>query len=211
MNLPMITSLNKGKALLIAYAIFSFLYIVCGNVHLFLPLQFSKSNVDNSIPFIPESIFIYSSQLLFLFLALWNDKDEMARTKIFYAMLIATGIASFIFMIFPVELPRDKIEMQGIMAYCWQGLYRIDPSSNCFPSLHVTFAIIATNVLVSINSFWRFFAPSWALLICLSTLTTKQHYLIDVVGGVFLAMISLTLANLKIADKNNHEKHYQPN
>jgi membrane-associated phospholipid phosphatase len=33
---------------------------------------------------------------------------------------------------------------------------------------------------------WAFFA--WSVVIALSTLTTKQHYLVDVAGGLLLAV-----------------------
>jgi membrane-associated phospholipid phosphatase len=37
---------------------------------------------------------------------------------------------------------------------------------------------------------WRYSAPVWLALIVLSTLTTKQHYFIDIAAGVLLATFS---------------------
>ena len=211
MNLPAINSQNKGKAILIGYVIFCCLYMLSGNYHLYTPVQFHMTFIDRNIPFFSGTILMYLSQFLFLFLELWCGDNVLRRTKAYYAMLIATAIAIFVFIIFPVKLPRQDIQFQGAIGFFWHGLYIADTSSNCFPSLHVALAVIALNILVSLNKFWQLLAPFWAFLICLSTLTTKQHYFVDVLGGLVLAFVSLKLVNPLIIVENIHEKYCQQN
>jgi membrane-associated phospholipid phosphatase len=64
-----------------------------------------------------------------------------------------------------------------------------------FPSFHVLLAIL-TAVALSAIPWLR--VPAWALafLVALSTLTTGWHYLVDIIGGIVFAIVSLGAAKL---------------
>lgn len=63
----------------------------------------------------------------------------------------------------------------------------------CFPSFHVVFAVLAAVALWSIRPL-RIPAMALAILITVSTVTTGWHYVIDVIGGLALAAISIVAA-----------------
>ena len=63
----------------------------------------------------------------------------------------------------------------------------------CFPSFHVLLAILACVALWSIKPL-RIPAVIVALLVSASTLTTGWHYIVDVIGGILLALISWLVA-----------------
>lgn len=194
-QLPLIDQNNKLKAITFGYLFFSCFYWFSGHFHLFPPQLLSLSFIDKVIPFIPESILVYFSQFLFLFLALWLNSDAKERSIAYYAMIFATLIAISIYLIYPLEFPRPAVYVSGIMGILWKILYVTDSPANCFPSLHVAFALLATKLLVTKEGYWYWLAPIWAIMICISTLTTKQHYFIDLIGGVVLAIISWFLIN----------------
>ncbi len=205
MNIPIINHDNKIKAIFIGCAIFSILYFFSGRIQLYPPIQFDLSIVDKMVPYIPWSIWVYSAQFLFLFLALWTCNNSIKQTTLYYSMLLATSIAFILFLLIPIELPHQNINFHGINAYLWQALYLTDTPTNCFPSLHVALAILAAYTLRIKNKYWKLIAPIWALLICVSTLTTKQHYMIDILGGTVLALISFTIINYLIIPESAHE------
>jgi hypothetical protein len=66
----------------------------------------------------------------------------------------------------------------------------IDAPTNCFPSLHVGFTTLA---VLSVGSRLRLFYGLWALAVFASVITTKQHYLWDIGGGVFCALLGSAL------------------
>lgn len=201
-NMPLIHAQNKGRAILIGYLLFSLLYLSSGNFHFYQPKRLSLTIIDEYIPFMPWSIIIYLSQLLFLFLALWKA-ENLKRTKTYYAMLFAVFVASIVFFVMPTELPRQVIKFQGFIAYLWHFLYVTDPAANCFPSLHVALSVLAANALFTLNRFWFCIAPTWAFLICFSTLTTKQHQAIDILGGALLACLSIFVVNFLLSKTIN--------
>jgi membrane-associated phospholipid phosphatase len=72
----------------------------------------------------------------------------------------------------------------------WQALLTVDRPVNCVPSLHVANASVCAFALRQEGTEWRYGAPVWLALIVLSTLTTKQHFFIDIAAGVLLAAFS---------------------
>ena len=71
-------------------------------------------------------------------------------------------------------------------------LYAMDAADNLFPSIHCLtswFCYIAVQDNKNVPRWYRCFSLVMALLICVSTLTTKQHVIVDVVAGVFLARV----------------------
>ncbi|MDR3477457.1 MAG: phosphatase PAP2 family protein [Gammaproteobacteria bacterium] len=209
MNIPMISQANKNKAFLIGYVVFCLLYGFSGHHSIYSPKQFSLSPVDKMIPFMFNSIWIYHSHFLFVFYAMLTCQDELRRTIVYYAMLLATGIAFAIFMLMPTELPHPSMDFNGFSGMLWRALYLTDTPTNCFPSLHVALASLATCALMVKNTFWRWAAPLWGVLICVSTLTTKQHYAVDVVGGAVLAMLSFMSIHYLIVPRYRYENAHQ--
>jgi membrane-associated phospholipid phosphatase len=63
----------------------------------------------------------------------------------------------------------------------------MDVPGNCFPSLHVSLAVLAAGLLMGRGGSWRILAPMWASAIVLAVVTTRQHRVIDVVGGLLVA------------------------
>ncbi|KAA6465062.1 phosphatase PAP2 family protein [Acidobacteria bacterium AB60] len=63
----------------------------------------------------------------------------------------------------------------------------------CFPSFHTVLAIVSCVSLWSIKPL-RIPAAAVAALIVISTLTTGWHYLVDVLGGLLLAILSVACA-----------------
>jgi membrane-associated phospholipid phosphatase len=65
---------------------------------------------------------------------------------------------------------------------------------NAFPSLHVAVSLICLLGIKTLKTKRFHYICIWVFLIILSTVFTKQHYFLDVFGGLGLAFISFTLA-----------------
>lgn len=63
----------------------------------------------------------------------------------------------------------------------------------CFPSFHTVLAVLAAYALWRIP-YLRWTTAIWATLIVVSTVTTGTHYVIDVVAGVAVAVLSIGAA-----------------
>ena len=75
-------------------------------------------------------------------------------------------------------------------------LYRVDTADNLFPSIHCLtswFCYIGIRGRKEIPKGYRIFSCLMAVAVFVSTLTTKQHVLYDVVSGMLLAELSYAL------------------
>jgi len=172
---------HRGAAIGIAYILFCVIYLGAPRLALHAPRLLVPSAIDRAIPFAPWTIGIYLSQFAILFLTLWRARDA---APVFAAIAVATLISAIVFVLWPTTIERPLTRNTAYAA-----LWLFDVPTNCFPSLHVALAMIAA-------AFWpdrktRAVAIVWAAAIAVSTLTTKQHYAIDVLGGAVVGAVAI--------------------
>jgi membrane-associated phospholipid phosphatase len=187
----MIDVRHRGRAILLGYLFFCVFYLGAARFGIGQPYRLDPSAIDRAIPLLPSTIAVYLSQFAFLFLALWLQTDSRALTRIFCAIAAATILSCAIFVVWPTTIPRPAARNPA-----FEALWLFDVPTNCFPSLHVALATIAA-------FFWprpRRMALIWAAGIALSTLTTKQHYAIDVVGGVIVSAVAIIACRRRFRD-----------
>jgi membrane-associated phospholipid phosphatase len=97
-------------------------------------------------------------------------------------------VAYVCFLLYPTAAPRPaKVTGEGFAIWGLQFLYSSDPPYNCFPSLHVAHSVVSALMCHRINRRVGFIAFTCAALVAVSTLFTKQHYVLDVVAGALMA------------------------
>lgn len=170
-------------------------YQLTNRFHLFEPRLLPFDWVDNIMPFWPWTVWIYFTEYL-IFIVSWVmlQKHEN-RTKYFYAYIfvLATSVLTFIF--YPVTFPRADFPLTGfdpgITTFAFHYFRtHLDSPANCLPSLHVSSCYLAAFSMLpeSRRRFWFFFI--WATAVAISTMTTKQHYFVDVWTAVILVTTS---------------------
>jgi membrane-associated phospholipid phosphatase len=148
---------------------------------------------EKALPLMPWTSWIYVSDYLYPFLIGMLLQSDLITTRVCFAFFIQTIIANTSFFLFPVTFPRDLWPGEPT-DYLLNLVRGLDAPSNCFPSCHV--AIVILTYLAwqreRPKNHWGFFV--WAILICISTLTTKQHYFVDVLAGTVLGIFSYVVA-----------------
>jgi membrane-associated phospholipid phosphatase len=111
-----------------------------------------------------------------------------------FAILPAVGPWHY-YHFLPTQSQREVCEV-ALLTLRLPGAYVFGSTGSgvvCFPSFHVVWAIFFTATLWG----FRWLRIPLALLsgmIILSTMTTGWHYFADVLGGIFVAIISIVLA-----------------
>jgi membrane-associated phospholipid phosphatase len=190
-TVPLIHGANQGRALVLGYVAFTALYLGTGTFHVRAPFALVPADLDMAIPFVEWTVWVYLTQFLLLPAGIVSARDDFDRSRAFYAMLAATMLAAAVFVIWPTQLQRQAVPATGLTGFVWSALYFTDTPSNCLPSLHAALAVIAGAALWRRG--WRVAALVWPALIVLSALTTKQHVVWDVAGGLALAALVWTL------------------
>jgi membrane-associated phospholipid phosphatase len=176
------------------------IYLLLNHIQLFSPKLLPLLSWDIAIPFLCWSIFPY---LLLLscdvILPLWIKNKKIFRISI-RAAIIASLISSLIWGLYPTTYPRPELseilltQPDPFSLATYQLLVLIDTPSNCFPSGHITMPAIFCFGLCRQNrrhTPWYLIAM---LLLDISVLTTKQHYLLDMISAFVCAAIALYLS-----------------
>jgi membrane-associated phospholipid phosphatase len=189
MKFPAIDSKRKWAWAGIGYLCFCAAYTFTGRVHFRDPVTLERSFIDDLTPFIDWSVWVYHSQLLFLILCVWLLKEAKNICRVLYSMSFASVLSFCVFLIYPTVITRIRQPAAGLTAMAFELLYRIDSPSNCLPSLHVALAWLASTGLARERGRAGGLAVLWAAMISASTMTTGQHYFVDVAAGLGLALV----------------------
>jgi len=153
---------------------------VAAALHAWIP-PIPRTALDAAIPFLPWTILPYAT-LGLLTLAPVVAADALSFRRLLVASALALALAAACFIAFPHAIERPVAATAGSWAAAFATLQAIDPARNTCPSLHVAFAIL---VPLCLPRWWTW---AWGGVVAASALTTGQHALIDVAGGIILAL-----------------------
>ncbi len=147
--------------------------------------------IDEAIPLLPWTWWIYFplylAGILFSLVVL---RDE----RVAYKACIAIGLAQLIcvvaYLVYPSSFPRPSFEGGGLSGDALRWFWDFDPPNNTFPSSHV---MVATQVALAMwrdrNPLrWIQYASAFGVFVTIHT--TKQHYIVDGVAGLAVAIFT---------------------
>lgn len=165
--------------------------------------------LDRKVPVMPWTILIY-----FGCYALWVTnyilgcrQDREKAFQFISADFFAKIICMVCFLVLPTTNIRPCIAGNGVFEQLLLFLYRIDAADNLFPSIHCLtswFSYLAVRENPRVPKWYKHYSLLFAILVCLSTLTTAQHVIADVIAGVALAQFSYIFVG-----KSGFAKWYQ--
>lgn len=150
---------------------------------------------DNALPLLPAWALVYGALYLYLIILpvfIIRDPEHIRRT--FWAYVLVWVTAYIVFLFYPTAAPRPaSVVGEGFAVWGLRSLYAADPPFNCFPSLHVAHASLSALTAFRLHRGVGVAAMAGALLVALSTLFTKQHYIADVLAGMAFAGLAYLL------------------
>lgn len=179
-----------GAYTAIYFLIFSFLEAVI------VPKFIIHSPLDDYIPFCEYFIipylmwFIYVPAVLFYLVS--NDRDSFwAMVKM---MFVGNMLCLLIYALFPNGvMPKNPVYADNIFAQMVNILYYTDTPTNVCPSIHVLDTLSAHIALTRSKHFSssmpvRLLSFAFFIMICISTVTLKQHSIIDIFASLLLML-----------------------
>jgi membrane-associated phospholipid phosphatase len=146
--------------------------------------------LDRAIPFWPASGVVYFGAFVFLAAAFLALRDRGQATRFLYASLLAQSIGMVVFLFWPTAYPREVFPLPASAGALGAALVHYvratDAPVNCLPSLHVCTATLCALALRGSRGFSA--GLCIAVLCAASTLTFKQHYVVDVISGALLGI-----------------------
>ena len=168
------------------------LYIFIGEEMPSRTLHAPEIALDRALPLVPAWAIVYGVLYMFLILLpFFVIRDETQLRRTLYAYLAVWITAYVCFVVYPTVAPRPpKVAGDGFVIWGLRFLYDADPPYNCFPSLHVAHSFVSAIACWRVYRRLGIIATICAILVGLSVIFTKQHYVLDVVAGVILAAIA---------------------
>jgi membrane-associated phospholipid phosphatase len=151
-------------------------------------LHSNKTRFDDLIPFVPGMALVYLSGFILGNMAyvILGFSENFPLVAIGYGI---QGVVSIVFYIlYPCRVRRyEEFVPQSISGYLLSAFQRASKPFNSFPSMHMSFCLFCA------YSVWGFASlgqgvvlTAWAVMVALSTLLTKQHYVVEVIAGAAL-------------------------
>jgi hypothetical protein len=191
----MLTAGQKLRVLIPLAAVNTAGYLLLNQHPLRPPSPLPLSFADRVIPFLPWTVWPYALLLL-------SDValPLLLRTRrVFRDMLVAYGAAiplNFLgWACFPTTYPRPAAPAaSSLTGAAYALLVAVDTPACCFPSGHITIPALACWGVGREQPGLRPYLYGAFALLALSVLTTKQHYVVDVLGGLGTALAGVALA-----------------
>ncbi|MDW7656337.1 MAG: phosphatase PAP2 family protein [Bacillota bacterium] len=167
-----------------------------------------KFPIDDQIPFVRFFVLPYYAWFaLVAAVFLWLVFDRRQNRRVYRhttAIVLAMVLSTLIFLVYPTHVPRPVITGQDWLSRLVLMIYAADEPYNCFPSLHVAVAAIKGMTLFRYGPrriWFRILTVLLVVLIMLSTVLIKQHYVPDLVGGLALALICDVISRRLFPDR----------
>jgi membrane-associated phospholipid phosphatase len=150
--------------------------------------------LDGLIPFVPASIWVYlwvfPAALIPLFVV--RCPRLFRRTAFAYAIAIAMSLCCFALLpITSQHLRADASTLDPRRASDWAValVYALDPPYNLLPSLHLSIVTLAALSAWMASRRYGAIAFVGLLLVAVAVCTVKQHFVLDVLGGLALGFL----------------------
>ena len=156
---------------------------------------------DTLFPLLPWTILIYDGFNLWCLIMYWvvAQRERREADRFFCSQLMAKAISFLFFIFLPTAIVRPQLNGDSIWMSLLRHLYRVDTPDNLFPSIH---CILGWHCWIAVRDKKDF--PIWlrgsnlllAVAVCLSTLTVRQHVLLDVLAGILLSEICYSISDI---------------
>lgn len=169
------------------------LYQLTNRVHLTEPALLKFDFIDKIMPFWPWTVWFYFTEYVIFFCAYFGLRKKENVTRYFYSYMAILLFSVIIFVIFPVTFPRADYPTEGI-TISEKALdflrTHMDSPANCLPSLHVSSCFISAFCFWGESRKRAIIYTFWSGMVAISTMTTKQHYWIDVWTAFILTIVA---------------------
>lgn len=157
-----------------------------------------RTPLDDAIPFWPWSVYLYSWAYTSTLYPVFVVRNTNLFRRVALAFAAVTVLSMPFFAFFPVTsvgLRPDPSTLDPRVFVEWgvRVTYAIDAPVNLFPSLHLAFATLAALSAGAARPLYGWLALPMVAAIAVSICTMKQHFVVDGVFGLVLALAAWAL------------------
>lgn len=146
---------------------------------------------EELIPMMPVFIVPYIYWYLYIIIgfAIIGKKNEFQYKNFLLTLYLGMCICYLIYAIFPTEYMRPIVDNSTIFNKLINIIYSMDKPFNCFPSIHVLSTYCVMRFTGKNNKIIYCYTIIVGILIILSTVFIKQHFILDIIGSILIVEI----------------------
>jgi hypothetical protein len=159
---------------------------------------------EHLIPFVPWTIVPYLSILVFFLMSFFvgGDRKELQRHVIRVILVLVISLACY--ALFPLRFTFERPPVDGPFGPFYALLETFDLPYNRAPSLHISVLVLLWSRLAPhLSALQGICLKAWFCLIAGSVLTTYQHHVIDIPGGILVGAAAVFLTTSRGARRSN--------
>lgn len=165
--------------------------------------------IDLKIPALPIFSYIYVISYAYWvvnYILICRESAHMCR-RFVTAEIMGKAVCFIMFMLVPATFSRPAADtLSGPGAWLLKIIYALDEPTRLIPSIHCYASWMSVRPLFSkkfrhIPRSYTVFSFILTILICLSTLFTRQHVIVDVFAGILLGEIVWVFTGFMFKDK----------
>lgn len=151
--------------------------------------------VDRLIPFWDWMIFPYLSINLLYPCSFFLHHDRQALQRFSLQLLFVQSFCLLVFWLYPTTHTAPQPHVRGLAGLLLAQLQQFDRPYNMLPSLHIAVLVVLWHhpLRRQLSWGWRTLWHLLALLILCSTLFTWQHQVLDVLAGLVVGGLGISL------------------
>ncbi|MBS3778207.1 MAG: inositol phosphorylceramide synthase [Candidatus Thermoplasmatota archaeon] len=135
---------------------------------------------------------------------------KKALETLAFSLLFVYLFALPFYLFFPVTNVYTSFDLPSALNIAIPKIeiffYTTTTQNNCFPSLHTAMSIIITRTIFTTeNKRFQFLSLFVMVTVIISVLYLSIHWILDVIGGIIVALLSLYLTEKTINWMNHHE------
>jgi len=178
-------AIDLALSVILIIGVYQF-YFWCQRNHMRAPRELALP-LDERVPYRPAWVWVYTGIYYPLILCLnfvMESPQRFTHIAASYLLLLCTQMAFF--LLFPVTTPlrwRTYNQSRSLSERLLALVQRFDARSNSFPSMHVS---VSTLTALHLQPHFGAITFCFPVLVGLSCLFTKQHYVLDLPPGAAL-------------------------
>jgi hypothetical protein len=150
--------------------------------------------LDRHLPIVPAAVWLYVSWYPICTVGLFAGRTTLRRTYCAYTLAFLMCLAGYLAL--PVTIARPNIShADGLSVAMLRALYDLDPPVNIFPSFHAAVAAILWRLRPA-SRVGSVAVSAWTIALCMACVLTRQHYVLDVIAGLFVGGTAITLVDV---------------
>ena len=151
--------------------------------------------IDQFIPFIGWMVIPYYSYYILIIIPPFIIKDKERLSSLTYTLIKATIFCYIFYILWPISSSDilKQVDVENSFFFLHSSITFDFLNQNAFPSMHVFVSTIIALVLVKELPKFRILFYLSAAGIFFATFLIKQHYVLDSISGLIIAVVAYFL------------------